>query len=196
MTNIPVKMMSPLQYLGISNYQKKKKTANPVWTKDPETDISTPTTRGCLDRLTILKAELEGRSPVEIFKKFIDKDVIDHIVFQSNLYAQQKNDHRFMFSESDMKIFLGFLLLTGYHSVPRESMYWSLDEDLGIDLVTRSMSRNRFHDIKRNIHLADNTNLKKGDKMAKVRPLMDLMNQRFQQWGFFHEELSIDERAW
>lgn len=29
--------------------------------------------------------------------------------------------------------------------------------------------------------------------MAKIRPLMNLVNQRFRQWGIFHRELSIDE---
>nr|CAH7757238.1 unnamed protein product [Callosobruchus chinensis] len=29
--------------------------------------------------------------------------------------------------------------------------------------------------------------------MYKVRPLMDMLNANFQQWGIFHQMLSIDE---
>ncbi|KAJ8910655.1 hypothetical protein NQ315_011639 [Exocentrus adspersus] len=40
------------------------------------------------------------------------------------------------------------LLLTGYHKLPREQLYWSLDEDSGIPFVTKAISRNRFRDKK------------------------------------------------
>lgn len=56
-----------------------------------------------------------------------------------------------------------------------------------------SISRNRFTEIKKSIHLADNATLDKIDKMYKIRPLMNLLNNKFQQWGIFHERLSIDE---
>nr|CAH7747083.1 unnamed protein product [Callosobruchus chinensis] len=55
------------------------------------------------------------------------------------------------------------------------------------------MSRNRFLEIKKYIHIADNDHLDKNDKMSKVRPLMNKLNQNFQQWGIFHENLAIDE---
>jgi hypothetical protein len=92
-----------------------------------------------------------------------------------------------------LKIFIGILFLSGYHRLPRERLYWSLDEDVKVKLVSNAMSRNRFEEIKRYLHLADNTKLDKRDKMAKVRPMMNLLNQKFLQWGIFHEALSIDE---
>jgi hypothetical protein len=94
---------------------------------------------------------------------------------------------------TDIKIFIGILLLTGYHKLPREKQLWSLDEDLHVRFVSNAMSRNRFQEIKRYINLADNNNLDKSDKMAKLRPLMNMLNQKFQQWGVFHQDLSIDE---
>jgi hypothetical protein len=94
---------------------------------------------------------------------------------------------------TDIKIFIGILLLTGYHKLPREKQLWSLDEDLHDPFVSNAMSRNRFQEIKRYINLADNNNLDKSDKMAKLRPLMNMLNQKFQQWGVFHQDLSIDE---
>ncbi|XP_025829087.1 LOW QUALITY PROTEIN: uncharacterized protein LOC112904078 [Agrilus planipennis] len=35
--------------------------------------------------------------------------------------------------------------------------------------------------------------LDKTDKMSKLRPLVNRLNQRFQQWGVFHEDVCIDE---
>jgi hypothetical protein len=41
--------------------------------------------------------------------------------------------------------------------------------------------------------LANNDGLNQTDKLAKIRPLLKLLNQRFQQWGIFEDNLSIDE---
>nr|CAH7714195.1 unnamed protein product [Callosobruchus chinensis] len=56
----------------------------------------------------------------------------------------------------------------GYYTLPRIQHYWSTDEDKGIDLVKRCMSRNRFQSIKQNLHLSDNSILDKNDKFSKM----------------------------
>jgi hypothetical protein len=47
------------------------------------------------ERQAILKSELDGLNPVEVFEKIFDGDVVSLIVEQSNLYSTQKNDHSF-----------------------------------------------------------------------------------------------------
>ena len=56
------------------------------------------------------------------------------------------------------------------------------------------MSRNRFQEIKRYLHLADNNNLVEDDKLAKIRKYLDLLNRNFTQFGVFSQNLSIDEQ--
>lgn len=56
------------------------------------------------------------------------------------------------------------------------------------------MSRNRFFDIKQNIHLEGNKQLDKADKFAKVRRLVDLLNSTFLKYGVLSHHLSIDEQ--
>nr|CAH7735534.1 unnamed protein product [Callosobruchus chinensis] len=60
----------------------------------------------------------------------------------------------------------------GYHTLPRIQHYWSTEEDKGIDLVKRCMSRNRFQSIKQNLHLSDNSILDKNVKISKVDPFL------------------------
>ncbi|KAL3289569.1 hypothetical protein HHI36_022983 [Cryptolaemus montrouzieri] len=56
------------------------------------------------------------------------------------------------------------------------------------------MSRNRYMEIKQNIHFVDNTLIaSSNDRMYKVRPLFDILQKNSCQWGVFHENLSIDE---
>ena len=60
-------------------------------------------------------------------------------------------------------------------------------------IVPAAMSKNRFKEIKRNLHCADNDRLDSTDRMYKLRPLMDLLNKNLQQFGIFTSNLSIDE---
>nr|CAH7757781.1 unnamed protein product [Callosobruchus chinensis] len=168
-----------------TNKNLKAQISPPNWFS-LDKDIALPTTSGAYDRLDIVKQELEALDPVRVFEKIFDDAVINHIVTQTNIYSTQKNDHQFFVSSPDIKLFIAILLLTGYHELPRQRLYWSLEEDTLVSFVSNAMSRNRFEDIKRYLHLADNNNLDVSDKMAKLRP-------RFLQWGIFHEELSIDE---
>ncbi|CAK1596423.1 unnamed protein product [Parnassius mnemosyne] len=148
----------------------------------------------CSSRKSQVINQLQGLSPVEIFEKIFDDEVYAMIIRNTLLYAGQKNRHGFEIDQDDMRRFLGVLILSGYHKLPRERQYWSYDEDLGIPLVTNSISRNRFLDIKRNLHLVDNSLASASqDKMFKVRPLCDILMQKFSQFGVFHEDISIDE---
>ena len=54
------------------------------------------------------------------------------------------------------------------------------------------MTRERFRILKRYLHLTDNQKLAYY-KVAKVLPFYQHLCNRFQQFGVFHEELSIDE---
>ena len=56
------------------------------------------------------------------------------------------------------------------------------------------MSCNRFQEIKRYLHLADNNNLVEDDKLAKIRKYLDLLNENFTQFGVFSQNLSIDKQ--
>nr|CAH7746200.1 unnamed protein product [Callosobruchus chinensis] len=109
------------------------------------------------------------------------------------LYAAQKNDHSFCVTEDEIKVFLGILMFSGYHKLPRQRLFWCLDEDVSVPCISQAMSRNRYYQIKKYLHFADNSNLDKNDKLYKVRPLMMMLNKNFQQWGIFYSDLSIDE---
>ena len=55
------------------------------------------------------------------------------------------------------------------------------------------LTRNRFEEILRYLHLADNAKLIQGDKLAKVRPFYVMMNQRFLNTFQFDQQLCVDE---
>ena len=58
-------------------------------------------------------------------------------------------------------------------------MYWERSEDVEIPRVYKAMSRNRYVEIKRYFHLANNEELdaNREDKMSKVRAWFNLTNK-------------------
>ncbi|XP_042144213.1 piggyBac transposable element-derived protein 2-like [Ixodes scapularis] len=173
---------------------KRAKVAAVNWSrKEPEYTWGN-STDGAVVRKAELRALYEGYSPSQIFSTIFDDHILTHIIVQTGHYAKQKNEHGFSFSLDDLKRFIGILLLSGYHSLPRQKLYWCVDEDVGVPYVAKCMSRNRFYEIKGFLHLADNDLIKGStDRMYKGRPLMNLLNGRFQQHGIFHRNLSVDE---
>ncbi|XP_065370926.1 piggyBac transposable element-derived protein 2-like, partial [Calliphora vicina] len=142
---------------------------NPIWDKchPPQSPASQQNTE-VYDRVNQIREELKNRIPVQIFETLFDEKIIDLIISNSTNYAKQNNRHEFHLNDSDLKKFLGVLILSGYNKLPREPMYWSLDEDIGKEIVAKALSRHRFRDIKRNIHLVDdNLASTTTDKMFK-----------------------------
>ena len=114
-----------------------------------------------------------------MFKLYFNEDVYSLITIESERYAKQKLNHSFSLSVADLDVFLGIVLLSGYNSLHQEQLYWSNDEDVGVNLVKKKMSRNRFQEIKRYLHFGDNNNLVEDDKVAKIRKYLDLLNRNF-----------------
>ena len=146
-----------------------------VW-NDPSIDTSRP-----------------PKTPDGIFKLFFDDDVIDMIVNYSMMYAGSKGKHGFSVSIDEIRVFFAILLISGYSKVPRRRMYWSLESDIRNDAIAGVMTRDRFDDIMRHIHLNDNNNLDVTDKFSKVCPLLAMLNERFLQYFLKQKNLSIDE---
>lgn len=116
------------------------------------------------------------------------------IIESTNEYAGQKNVAGFATSITEMKTFFGILYLTGYNTLPTIRSYWSNQASLGCQIVKDAMSRDRFEQIKQNIHVCDNQNLDINDKFAKITPLNDALNKKFMQFGVFTHNLSVDEQ--
>ena len=63
-------------------------------------------------------------SPVQFFELFIDEEVVQHLVKQSNQYALFKNYPELKLTAEELKCFLGILINTGYNENPLRKHYW------------------------------------------------------------------------
>ena len=111
----------------------------------------------------------------------------------SNLYTKQ-NDHEFSLKIQDLWGFRNIVTVSSYIVRPCFSMYWLLDKDIGLSLKRSLMSQNKFRKAKTYLHCWDNTNLDETDKWVKLRPLIEAVNEKLQQFSIFSSKLSIDEQ--
>ena len=68
----------------------------------------------------------------------------------------------------ELKTVFGCILLTGYSKLPHCRMYWYSSGDVP-SLLSESIRRNRFDEILKNLHLANNEALNPVDRIAKLR---------------------------
>ncbi|KAF2896815.1 hypothetical protein ILUMI_09360 [Ignelater luminosus] len=89
---------------------------------------------------------------------------------------------------SEIKAFLGVLILSGYVGVSRRRLHCETERDMVIEAI----SRDKFEYILSNFHLADN-NLNQFDKFAKVRPMLGYLNEKFRDKALYEKNHSVDE---
>ncbi|KAG5900222.1 hypothetical protein JTB14_008104 [Gonioctena quinquepunctata] len=134
----------------------------------------------------------ECTTPSDVFVKLLGK-AVQNITFQTNLYATQRNQ-RVIVTEKDILSFIGIIFFMGYHILPNVESHWSTAEDLKVELVAKTMSRNRFQSILSNLHLNDNSIIPNNntDKLYKVRPLINSLNSTFMNY-VGEQEMCVDE---
>ena len=132
-------------------------------------------------------------TPAYIFDLFFDDEVINYTVTMTNLYAMQRGKPTFSVTADEIRGVLAILLISGYVQLPSRRMFWENSDDVHNPAVSSIMSVNRFEEILRNLHFADNKNLPTGDKMAKVRPLYSMSNERFLLFWPQEQDMNVDE---
>ena len=122
---------------------------------------------------------LRGMSASNVFELFFDEDLLALMCDESTRYALFLNcpDPKIIIDE--IKVFIAILIVSGYNQLPGKRLYWEKSEDVKNDMVYNAMRRDRFIQIMRFLHFADNTAPDLTDKMWKLRPIMDNLKSKF-----------------
>ena len=145
---------------------KIKRCMKVKWSKKKASFLSSPVSKEA-DTLEDLERKLLEKSTNKIFEQCFDDEMLNLLIDPSVLYARQKNRHEFTCTISEMKSFIG-LLFTGYHKLSQEKLYWSLDPDCNTAIMRQALSRQRFRDIKINLHLNANSAITKTTRYSKL----------------------------
>ncbi|XP_065672246.1 piggyBac transposable element-derived protein 3-like [Hydra vulgaris] len=142
-----------------------------------------------------VKVHFADQKPVDSFLKYFDNEIMDSILFQSNLYINQTQKGDSALSKAELFAFMGFNMVMGYHELPSWKHYWNGEQDSSVPFISNALSRDRFLQILSNIHVNDNnadpdTNT---DKLYKMRPLIDSLNKKFTELYSALRSVSINE---
>ena len=135
------------------------------------------------------------KSVLESFDSFFKVDsVVSLFVKESNVRAavnQTQEGH--VISDKDIYGFLSVIIFMGLCQLPAEGDYWS-GNILAPSFVADVMPRDTFKRIKRNLSVANPSKEEnEKDRLAKVRPLLNVTNDIIKQNYVPDRDLGLDE---
>lgn len=134
------------------------------------------------------------KAPIEYYYKYVPKQLFGVMAEMTNLYAAQSNKHKFKSTYTgELEVLFGIHLATGVFSYPCLKMYW--ETNISIPLFTANMTRDRFFELRNNLHLVDNTKIPADckDVFHKVRPIYDAVRNRCLELPL-EQQLCVDEQ--
>ena len=82
-------------------------------------------------------------------------------------------------NEADMKIFIAHLIILGVVKKSQISKYWSRNVLTETPYFGKTMMRNQFILIMKNLHLVNNIFDDKSDELFKIHPFVKMCNENF-----------------
>ena len=138
--------------------------------------------------------------PLGLFSLFFDDDLVSLIVDETNRYAEQSlqgTDKEWSTNAEEIQAYYGFMILMGINRLPEIRDYWSNNEYLCYSPIAVRITRDRFEQITRYLHFADDNLPERGEegfsRLQKVDPIISTLKQYFQKAYYPHCQVSIDE---
>ncbi|XP_015185948.1 PREDICTED: piggyBac transposable element-derived protein 4-like [Polistes dominula] len=139
----------------------------------------------------------------QVLSLFLNEQVIDLIVVETNRYAEKKfgqntnseylQDNRWEPTNSEeIKIFLGLLLWMELVQVPLNE-YWSTNPIYNFPFPRSKMSRKRFKLLLSNLHFSNNEAIQQNNRLGKVLLLLQILTDNYQQIFLPGPEIVVDE---
>ena len=152
----------------------------------------------------------DTEDPISFFELYFDDALINLIVQQTNLYAQQviaekdgrlkKRSRMKEWKETDadeIKLYLAMLLLQGIVRKPKETLYFSKKSSLNTPFFRRIFSCDRFLLLSKFLHFTNNDDTEDvssvSQKLVKLWPVLQHIKNKFSSVYVPEEHVSIDE---
>lgn len=155
-----------------------------------------------------LRSLMARSKPEDFYNLLVPDSVFENIAIETNRYAAQtkeklssknliKKGSRLLAwtdtNKDEIKQFFGLILWMGIVKLPKLADYWSTDPMIAQSLPRTVMPRNRFEILLRMVHFSNNENQRPGDRLFKIRELVDTLNHNFETHYQPQENLCIDE---
>lgn len=175
---------------------RDKKITNMKWKK--QNFLSVPVEKLEFKGNTELPNDVQELcTPLQSFKYFITPDLVEHIVYETNLYSTTIDVTRpANIKGPDIYKYIGIYLISTVVQCKNFRTYWN--RNCGYPPIQESLTLNRFEKIHQVLHFNNNANQKlrneEGyDRLFKIRPLIETLKQRFLSIPM-GSSLAIDEQ--
>lgn len=182
--NFPSQSYSKTYNSYNTTQQKLENDHNFEWLpgeKEYENNLSNEILLSEKDKLGIMQ-----KSVIELFEMFFSSELKKYIVDATNVNGYPLTD-------KDFKVFIGIIILSSINKLPSQRDYWSKNPLLRSEAIVKAMSRNKFMAIKSALKYALPEDRDDGNKVWKVRKILDIFRNNLLTYGFFSTALSVDE---
>lgn len=154
----------------------------------------------------------EDSTPKQIMDCFMTEDILDKIVDETNLRASQPQRPRLVdrirypqparrphqpkwtdTCKSEIRAFFALIVLMGIVHKPNLRSYWDSDPMTDTPFFYQTMTRNRFEGLLTYLHFVNKEEEVEGDRLKKIRPLLDIIVNNCQTVFIPHQLITIDE---
>jgi hypothetical protein len=176
-----------------------------VWTEiESETDAEFQEDHGIVEEVPAT-SEDNTINPIDCYRHFITDEIISLMVHETNRYAEQYLQTKKLSKRSqtlqwkpttneEMLQFLGIVIQMGLVKMPKVDYYWSKSKLYGSEVIQNTMSRDRFELLLKFYHFSNNEKKQADqDRLFKLKPLLDLLKDRFKSIYVPGSTISIDE---
>ena len=138
-----------------------------------------------------------------MFQHFFDHDILSLIVRETNRFAAQclagaNPSTTWETNLTEIKAYLGFMVVMGVNRLPEIRDYWSVDPMLNNTFTSSQITCKCFEELSRYMHFVDNSTLPLRDepgfhRLQKVLPIITALREKFEGNYNPHPQNSIDE---
>lgn len=146
---------------------------------------------------TAAVANVCGNSERDAFTVLFTPEIIRKLVTYTNLEGRTQMDLWNDTNYDEMCTFVGLLLLAGVYRAKHENISELWSESDGRKIFNKSMSRNRFCELRRCIRFDDRATRnvrRENDKFAPLRELFDMMVTKFRSSYKAGSNATVDEQ--
>ncbi|KAJ8953501.1 hypothetical protein NQ318_023623 [Aromia moschata] len=136
----------------------------------------------------------ENSLEIDYFLNLFTESMAEDIIRETNRYAMQQQEKNW--KDVDIGEFFIFIALSMLMTRSKKldvKEYWSLDPLLHTPVFGKYMSRDRYLQILKNLHFANNEEADPNNRLYKVKNILERVKQRFQSQFYPFQNLVIDE---
>ena len=133
-------------------------------------------------------------TPVEAAELFLfSNNVLEMIKTYIIKYANKKLNFTFDITIYELKVFFSVILLSGYVKCRSQRIHWESTPGTHNEAVSNAMTRKRFYEIMKHIYYYDPKEAEEGDRCAKIRTLIEELDERFMKYRPTEKKTDADE---